>query len=476
MSNFRRHVTTSSLLLNLVFIVYFCFVFLDSATSNGGRVSPATGNPATSADVEVDEPKSTEPPRSNRELSPALRQGGAPVATKSLAVSKVVAQARESSKPVLITECAAVVKDVVVDVNDGLFFPSYRGPVQLPFCSMASLKSTMLTYTNAAAASDLPLSDCKPLAVIGEISRPQHAFQFQFSLTSIVALQVDNSIDASVPVHFGVLGYGGLSTFTQFVDRQRYPHLDLVELLSTSSSSFFVDGAFGKQAVSMTELELKGYTRATPRRVCYKSAVYGGVALRIPRVRVQGPIRPAHFIEMRRRMITRYNLTVLDDPKDFYAIVVVRRKQKRRLVLNNDELVATIRRDVGVAVKEVDWEGMPLRDQLQLAINAFMVIGTHGNGHVWDCFMPQNSGMVELSSQLKRRNEVVEGRNAPNAGNIANLCGIQSISLRCPFAHNEYSKVAPPSRTWKELDLTVGEREMALIVKFLQEIKAQFRP
>jgi hypothetical protein len=156
-----------------------------------------------------------------------------------------------------------------------------------------------------------------------------------------------------------------------------------------------------------------------------------------------------------------------------HIIIVVRRAQKRRLILNHDDLVRAVEAvaaPVGLAVKVVDWEGMPLREQLQLAVNAVGTVGMHGNGHVWNCLMPPGSAMVEISSDVAPRNEVGPGRNVRNVGNLAGICPYSSLSIRAAAVENSFSKEGSPTHVWKEVDVRVSQDQLREITGFLAEV------
>merc|ERR1719197_402853 len=103
---------------------------------------------------------------------------------------------------------------------------------------------------------------------------------------------------------------------------------------------------------------------------------------------------------------------------------------------------------------------MNLHDQLRLIVYARAIIGVHGNGLTWACFMPLNSFIIEFSSSINKRNEVFEGINIANAGNVAAACGMKSLCLRSSWEESALTKdkVYNPSHKWKMVDITPTSR------------------
>ena len=371
--------------------------------------------------------------------------------------------------------CTTFAKHVVVDTDLGLFFPAYSSSstVKIPVCSIAAVKPHQYEYpTSLAKPMAADYHQCSPLALIAQIERPQHAAHCMWSLVSVLAAQMEAHLDyRTTPAHLTILSYGSFESWADYSNRAKYPHIELLQVLSRAYVTVYRDqngrrimiapvrgdpGAVGRDGRSTT--------------FCYQIAVLGNVPLRIPRVSVKTELTPKHFIELRRRIIEHFALTELSDSArkaDPYMLLVSRVKRKRRLILNKDELAEAVRRAIGGRVVEVDWEGMSLREQLQLAINAGGMIGTHGNGMAWAPLMPQGSAMVELGSKWHKRNEVKPGRNVANSANIAEWCGLQALSIRCDFVENNYSKRTSPTRVWKEVDITVSRTQMQEITAFL---------
>ena len=405
---------------------------------------------------------------------------------------------------VKFSDCTAGASHVVVDPLRGIWLhggshekqDEVGGAVAVPFCSIASRKPLMIDL--AAPSSSPPLLSCKGTATLGIIERPQHAMQFLFSLMGIMAMQDELEIHPSTThAHVAVMSYGLVGTYDDLMDRHRFPHIELLDLLSTKQVEIVflptlrssIRPSPIRQQQHGREVALGAYGNASvyeqsaraARAQCYEYAAWGSLVVRLLHYKKQKRwyhmIRDKHLLSFRRRVIEHFNLTEAKNFSRRYALVVRREAQKRRLILNHDALVVAVS-SVGDGfhpVQVVDWQGMTLRDQLQLAVNANAVVGMHGNGHVWNCLMPAGSAMVEVSSDVASRNEVGVGRNVRNVGNLAGMCPHESLSLRASGVVNAFSKEASPSHVWKEVDVTVSQAQLVEIVAFLAEVQAKAR-
>ena len=78
-----------------------------------------------------------------------------------------------------------------------------------------------------------------------------------------------------------------------------------------------------------------------------------------------------------------------------YMTVVVQRT-KNYAIRNIDAVVATLSRVVGSNVSVVTLEALPFHRQLQLALDADLWVGVHGNGLAWRSMLQPGSAAIEL--------------------------------------------------------------------------------
>jgi hypothetical protein len=407
--------------------------------------------------------------------------------------------------------CSSLTKPVVVSTKEGLFFHGYSGTstVTIPTCSIAAVKAHPYEYPSSlpsTLAKEIDGQSCDAIVLISQIERPQHAAHCMWSIISVLALQMEAGLDyRTTAVHLTIMTYGVFENWSDYLNRKKFPHIELFQILSKRFVGIYRDQNVRRvmvdpqlwdpdttALVQKTGRPPKGDGPAVAKQelvesstFCYGSAIVGNIPMRIPRVSVKTELEPKHFIEFRRRLIEYFKLQdwgptpaeqVIPKGSPFdkpYMLLISRVKQKRRLILNKDDIAAMVQERIGVIVKEIDWEGMSLRDQLQLAINAVGMIGTHGNGMAWAPFMPQGSAMVELGSKVSKRNEVKVGKNQANSANIAEWCGLKALSIRCDFVENAFSKKTSPTRVWKEVDIRVSKEQLDEIAAFLTPWKVK---
>ena len=354
-----------------------------------------------------------------------------------------------------------------------------RNPSELVFCSIATTSGSFRDTSVLTDNITLPPS-CEPLALVSILERPQHAMQFLFSLVSMIAVQVDRKLDIEkTPTEIMVVTFGAVQNWQRFSNWTWFPHLEMLHLLGSSVRLFSEPikttlqlpnrSSAGSHNTSSPEDERSTadmLLHHQPTR-CYDSAIFGSIPLRIPPTR-PGAIKPVHFREWRSRVIRHYNLSVSSATDDKpYIIVVDRVKAQRRLIVNIQTVVRHLE-NLGLAVKVVDWQGMPLKEQLQLAVNAIGMVGTHGNGFVWSCLMRPGSPLVELGSDVVDHNLVGFGRNMQNAGNVAPMCGLESLSLRCYSKSNKWAKAGQVDHYWKNVDVIVPKFQINEMELFLR--------
>lgn len=323
---------------------------------------------------------------------------------------------------------------------------------------------------------------CRGSVVISMIERPQHAFQFLFSLVGIVAMQEryglypENSTTAVTLMSYG--------PFQEWRQSTSYPHLELLNVLGSAAHPvmFFTwpkeKSSFGTIAIP-PQTNNGGDVSGSPCR-CFESAVFGSLPTRILHYRKQRagihvhPSRPEDWTELKRRVYRHYHLNEEPDPLKRVVLLIVRKKQQRRLILNLADVEAVVKQ-VGFSVVQIDWEGMPVAKQLEWIAKATAVIGMHGNGHVWNCFLPRASLMIEYSSDVASHNEVAEGKNVRNVGNLAQLCNdLESHSFRATAVPNKFS-LASPSREWKEVDVIVSPMLLGRLHDILVEHRGKLQ-
>eukprot|EP00658_Telonema_sp_P-2_P085716 TRINITY_DN9831_c0_g2_i2.p1 TRINITY_DN9831_c0_g2~~TRINITY_DN9831_c0_g2_i2.p1 ORF type:complete len:337 (+),score=43.39 TRINITY_DN9831_c0_g2_i2:192-1202(+) len=129
---------------------------------------------------------------------------------------------------------------------------------------------------------------------------------------------------------------------------------------------------------------------------------------------------------------------------------------------------------------------------LDVALNTDITLGMHGNGLCWACFMstlrsqslnPFGGGamfppsptsepvvvapkhkyplMIEVTSDASFRNEVGQGVNVKNVGNLAGtVCPITSLSIAGTAVDNPFSRAGPEGHRWKEVDVSLNRHAL----------------
>eukprot|EP00656_Telonema_subtile_P036868 TRINITY_DN40931_c0_g1_i1.p2 TRINITY_DN40931_c0_g1~~TRINITY_DN40931_c0_g1_i1.p2 ORF type:complete len:180 (-),score=1.81 TRINITY_DN40931_c0_g1_i1:21-560(-) len=129
---------------------------------------------------------------------------------------------------------------------------------------------------------------------------------------------------------------------------------------------------------------------------------------------------------------------------------------------------------------------------LDVALNTDITLGMHGNGLCWACFMstlrsqslnPFGGGamfppsptsepvvvapkhkyplMIEVTSDASFRNEVGQGVNVKNVGNLAGtVCPITSLSIAGTAVDNPFSRAGPEGHRWKEMDVSLNRHAL----------------
>jgi hypothetical protein len=139
---------------------------------------------------------------------------------------------------------------------------------------------------------------------------------------------------------------------------------------------------------------------------------------------------------------------------------------------------------------------------LDVSLNTDVMLGMHGNGLCWACFMssytsqalnpfgrgepfPHPSSMptsntkhkyplmVEVTSDVAFRNEVAQGVNVKNVGNLAGtVCPITALSIAGTAVDNKYSRSTAEGHRWKEVDVSLNRHALRKITSFV----AEYRP
>ena len=111
--------------------------------------------------------------------------------------------------------------------------------------------------------------------------------------------------------------------------------------------------------------------------------------------------QPSLVNAMRRRMIEYYGLerTIISAP-DAPSITIIDRKQTRA-IWGIEGLVQTVRsRFPSSNVTLVDFAELPLREQVQLAMNTDVLVGVHGAGLTHSLWLEPTSAVVEIKPPL----------------------------------------------------------------------------
>lgn len=443
------------------------------------------------AGIDVDHPR-----------SPSAHLSGAVESAHSLAD----ALQRHGTNVLQLHDCAAAFSHASLWHSDGLQLLLRKGIRRqvstLRFCSITSTFASQLQHkmtdlshfrsswpnrTNVACTHEvLPGTSTSgrfafhpPMLSVGILERPQHAMQFLFSLLGVTAMQDSYGFNTTRDIAaVAVATYGQFQQFADVKDLHRYPHMELLQLLSERGVAVVHVPGVGFATVKPPEP--KDSWIRPPAHIdsefplCFGLGLFGSLPARVLHYKKQEShrhaIRPHHFTNFRDRLIRHFAIPVVEDPRHRNVLIISRAKQKRRLIVNEQALVKLVEGiGMGYAPVVVDWEGMPLRDQLRLALNANAIIGVHGNGHVWDCFMPEGSLMIEISSTIQERNEVKGGRNRRNVGNLAGVCPIESYSFLCEAVETEFSLRAPATRKWKEVNVVVSELQLRRMQEVLRE-------
>jgi hypothetical protein len=376
--------------------------------------------------------------------------------------------ASKSDAPWLLPDafgCATVLRDVAFNGGE-LQAAGYKGPrPKLNLCPIDVMTPVPVRVTKATPTQ----RKCHPIGFAAVIYRPQHAMQCFFSVVGAFALMRRAGLDpATTPIRLAVMRYGAIGTWAD-LDARKFPH---VEMLQT---------AFGKQTRIFTLAEWAPHLLAPPRDLlapsgeCFRAVVFGSLPQRIA-----GPagvlpltgLNESHFAAFRQHMLR----VVGGAPSPVGAghVLVVQRQTPGRRLVNIDAIRLAICEGTGMcgeAVRVVSWEGMPFAQQVALAAGARGMVGAHGNGLAWHCLMPPGAFVVELTSRIRQRNEVVPGEGVINSGNIGRLCGLRTISVACAYEENAASKDASrtaPHRAWKEVDLVFGPEQHRDVVAFLR--------
>lgn len=381
-----------------------------------------------------------------------------------------------------LSSCVTHVKRLIVHHEFGLFYTPEAAQQttetvhELPFCSPTSRstlkwKVAVARPEHSGVCDDPQTLKARRPAIIGVLERPQHAMQFLFSLVGLFALQkkynltVENSVS-----YLTIISYGKFQNWSDVGDVERYPHMQLAHVLTPSRVIYFREPKIRGTLPALSDAERRQFSLFPQSAECIPEAYVGAVVLRMATRRNVHQIEPHHFTYVRERLAVFYNLTLEMDIERRLVILVQRTKHGRRLIENQAVLLTELHKVGFTNIIQVDWEGMPLRDQLQLALNAHLIIGMHGNGHAWNCFMAPGSYMLELSSDILQGNEVKEGLNYRNAGNLAGLCPIQSLSLRFRAIPKNFSATVSTHHRWKEVDIMIEEgRNLELVKKFFNE-------
>lgn len=392
--------------------------------------------------------------------------------------------------------CVTILRDVVFHAGD-LQTATYPGPrVKLPVCSIDGPAPVTVRLTKAPGAPTLPHggrpAPCDAFSVGVFIFRPQHAMQFLFGLVGAFAvLRHTGAVPAGArgsAVRFGVMRYGTVMSWADLSNTTRFPHLELLPLV------------LGRGARAFVLAEWASHMLRPPADVqvaegdCSRTMAVGSLPQRIGRpdgVLPPTALTAAHYADFREYVLTRLRLPVPplrlagvdapqlpessqrnDDPGVPVVLVVRRRQTVGRRILNEDAVLDVVRGAVGnhARVRPVEWEGRSLRDQLETASGAVGMVGAHGNGLAWHCFMPPGSFLVELTSHVKRRNEVTPGLSRINAGNVGAACGLESLSVACQYedtAASRDERRTPAHRRWKEVDLRPSQDELVEIRQFV---------
>jgi hypothetical protein len=346
--------------------------------------------------------------------------------------------------------------------------------VHVNLCPIASTAPSPLDIPADPSSEFGDPGACELAGVLGVLERPQHAMQFLHSLIGVVAMMRRHGFDASnTSVDVAIVPYGRFQTIADVRDVRRFPHMELLPLLSDRGLRI-ASGPRGSGLRTISPNDgatSNALSDATTR--CYQSLLIGSAVVRMLHYKRQQRWRheaeAQDFIDFRQRLIQHFRLHEERDWRKRHALIVSRAKRRRRLILNEDELIGAVSLvGEGFSPKVVDWEGMPLREQLQEAINSNAIIGMHGNGHAWSCFMPNGSWMIEISSNIPMRNEVASGRNRRNVGNLAGVCPIESHSFRSPAVANPFSVAAFHTREWKEADVRLHSLQLRVIRDLLR--------
>lgn len=126
----------------------------------------------------------------------------------------------------------------------------------------------------------------------------------------------------------------------------------------------------------------------SPRR-CYSLAVVAGPP--------SNDVVPAEARAWRRTVVTRLGMARQRPERtcQAYKTVIVKRR-KNFHIKNLDEVLRAANETLGRDVVVVELERMTFREQLQLALDADVWLGVHGNGLTWSAMMQAGSALVEL--------------------------------------------------------------------------------
>lgn len=96
-------------------------------------------------------------------------------------------------------------------------------------------------------------------------------------------------------------------------------------------------------------------------------------------------------------ILHRLKITLNDRKDDRVKVTFLSRNTKYRRILNEEELIHSIRKRKDVIVQRVIYDkDMPFKKQLEISRNSDVFIGMHGAGLTHLLFLPEWAGIFEM--------------------------------------------------------------------------------
>ena len=207
-----------------------------------------------------------------------------------------------------------------------------------------------------------------------------------------------------------------------------------------------------------------------PTNTCYSSAVFGAI---------NNLERDRDAVD---HVLTKLNVSRRTSTTIKSSLVIVKRTIRRITNIGDLEKAA---KDAGYeSVRIVQFESMPIKDQMTVAADTRVMVGVHGAGLQWAIFMPEGSFLVEISWPQKYwfpfYNSIVDSYNIryynltaqvvnPNWENYKHF-GKKSNDERLKLMNMSHTDMWSFYNVWKNADVSV---DIKTFTEIITEIRIQ---